>query len=66
MSRAADMQYLQWHWGDAYLIAEHDGTCTAQAKFGNRDVLEADSPSALLTLVRRHYPRNRSVIYSST
>jgi hypothetical protein len=66
MTRAADMQYLRWHWGEEYELADEDGRCTAVARFGSRDVLEADSPSALLVLVRRHYPRTRRTDRSST
>ena len=66
MNSAADMQYLRWHWDDIYEFADRDGGCSAVAKFGHRDVLEADSPAELLVLVRRHYPRNRSADQCST
>ena len=62
----ADMKYLRWHWEQDYEITEDNGRFTARARFGSRDVLEADSPVELLTLVRRHYPRHRGTEQCST
>jgi hypothetical protein len=50
------VEYLRFHYGNVYAFTSEDGTYTAVAQFGGRDVLEADSPAELLTLVRRHYP----------
>jgi hypothetical protein len=52
------MDYLRHHWDDAYVFAVIDGRYTARAKFGEMDLLEADSPEKLLSMVRRHYPDN--------
>jgi len=65
MSRKA-MAYLECHWGDVYTFAFEGGKHTARAKFGQHDLLEADSPEALLSLVRRHYPGSTSADLCST
>jgi hypothetical protein len=48
--------YLRFHWEGPYRFAKANGKYTATATFGSHDVLEADSPAELLTMVRRHYP----------
>ncbi len=52
------MAFLRFHWDDAYVFAVTDGRYTARAKFGEKDLLEADTPEKLLSMVRRHYPGN--------
>jgi hypothetical protein len=54
--KAVTMDYLRIHYGRTYEFSAQDGKCFARALFGSGDVLEADSPAELLTLVRRHYP----------
>lgn len=50
------MEYLRFHWEGPYKVSKVSGKYVATATFGSRDVLEADSPSALLTKLRHHYP----------
>jgi hypothetical protein len=64
--RATTMAYLRYHWDDAYVFAVIDGKYTARAKFGESDLLEADTPDKLLSMVRRHYPGNTGAGSCST
>jgi hypothetical protein len=66
MSPVVTMRYLDFHWGDAYSLSEEDGSYTARAKFGARDVLTADSPAQLYLRIRAHYPGGASADLSST
>lgn len=49
------MAQLRRHWGDVYRFSVVDGRYTATAKFGRRDVLDANDPEELLGKIRRHY-----------
>jgi hypothetical protein len=46
---------LRYHWGDRYSFSVTHGRYLATAKFGQREVLEADDPDELLRKIRRHY-----------
>lgn len=54
--KAKAIRYLHLNWGEVYRITVGDARCTAQARFGSHDVLIADGPVELLSLMRRHYP----------
>ena len=58
--------YLRFHWDGVYTFAVAGGKYTARAAFGEHDLLEADSPGELLSLVRRHYPGSTSADLCST
>jgi len=60
------MAYLRYHWDGAYLFAIADGKYTARADFGQHDLLEADTPGELLSMLRRHYPGSTSADLCST
>lgn len=55
MTRQEALAQMRYHWGDSYRFAVVDGRYTATAKFGQRDVLAANSPDALLAKIRQHY-----------
>jgi hypothetical protein len=50
------MDYLRFHWEGPYTLTKTNGKYTATATFGSHDVLVADTPVELLTMLRRHYP----------
>jgi len=50
------LDFLRYHWGDAYTIAREDGKWTAVARFRGQDVLTADSAEELREMMWRHYP----------
>lgn len=50
--------FLNMHWGRMYEFTAPDragAPWTAQAKFGNRDELQAKSATEMLLVVRAHY-----------
>jgi hypothetical protein len=57
---------MRFHSGDAYRFAVVGGRYTATAKFGRRELLDADDPEQLLTKGRRHYRRDPLEERSST
>jgi hypothetical protein len=56
---------LQFHWGDVYTLRKARGRYTAEAKFGDHDLLAADSPDELAAKLRRHYPGTRADLSST-
>jgi hypothetical protein len=50
--------FLNMHWGRVYAFSAPEGPgapWTAQAKFGDRDEMQASSATELLSSVRKHY-----------
>jgi hypothetical protein len=50
------LEYLRYHWGDAYTIASENGKWTAVARFCDHAVLTAGSAEELQRMMWRHYP----------
>jgi hypothetical protein len=50
------VEYLRYHWGDAYVITRENGIWTATARFGDRTVLTAECGEKLRRLIWNHYP----------
>jgi hypothetical protein len=55
-SPADDLAYIRYAWRGAYVVDATGHKWVASAKFGTRDVLEADTADDLLGKIRRHYP----------
>ncbi len=58
MRRQEVMAQLRYHWGDVYQFTIADGRYRAAARFGQREMLDAEDPRELLGKVRRHYRRD--------
>jgi hypothetical protein len=52
------MAQLRYHWGDVYEFTIADGRYMATARFGQREILDAEDPQKLLGKVRRQYSRD--------
>jgi hypothetical protein len=66
VTRKTAMARLRHEWDSAYMLAIIDDKYTARARFGERDLLEADTPGELLCVIRRHYPGSTSADLCST
>jgi len=56
VSENVDLQYLGWHWGQAYLVSYWRGRYQAARK-DDGTMLTADTAEELLLLIRADYAR---------
>jgi hypothetical protein len=60
------MTRMRDDWESVYALAIIDGKYTARARFGKHDLLKADTPEELLSMIRRHDPGSTSADLCNT